>query len=85
MQFNHRLLAYGLWLFALLQALWLRNASSILVFAAISGQALLGILTVLWQVPLTTALLHQGGALIVLTAALLHLVTVSRGPVPSRR
>jgi heme a synthase len=84
-QFNHRLLAYGLWLFALLQVLWLRNTSSVLVFAAVSGQAVLGILTVLWQVPLTTALLHQGGALIVLTAALMHLVSVSREPVPNRR
>jgi heme a synthase len=84
-QFNHRLLAYGLWTFALVQALWLRSSSSLLVFIAVSGQALLGIFTVLWQVPLTTALLHQGGALIVLTAALMHLVSVSRGPVPSQR
>jgi heme a synthase len=84
-QFNHRLLAYGLWLFALLQALWLRCSSSIAVFVAVTAQAMLGIMTVLWQVPLTTALLHQGGALLVLTAALVHFAEVSRGPVPSRR
>lgn len=84
-QFNHRLIAYGLWAFALLQTLWLRNATSVLVFVAVSVQALLGIFTVLWQVPLATALMHQGGALLVLTAALMHLVTVSRAPVPSRR
>lgn len=84
-QFNHRLLAYGLLLFAIIQALWLRNTSSLLVLIAVTGQALLGILTVVWQVPLTTALLHQGGALIVLTAALMHFVVVSRGPVPSQR
>jgi heme a synthase len=84
-QFNHRLLAYALWVFALLQALWLRCSSSIAVFGVVTAQALLGILTVLWQVPLTTALLHQGGALLVLTAALVHFAEVSRGPVPSRR
>jgi heme a synthase len=84
-QFNHRLLAYGLLLFALVQVLWLRNATSLAVFVAVLGQAMLGILTVLWQVPLTTALLHQGGALIVLTAALMHFVSVSRGPVPNPR
>ena len=83
-QFNHRLLAYGLLLFALVQALWLRNITSLVILVAVLGQAILGILTVLWQVPLTTALLHQGGALIVLTAALMHLVVVSRGPVPNR-
>jgi heme a synthase len=84
-QFNHRLLAYGLLLFVLLQALWLRTASSVLVLIVVIGQALLGILTVVWQVPLTTALLHQGGALIVITAALMHLISASRGPVPSQR
>jgi heme A synthase len=68
-----------------LQVLWLRNATSVLVLVAVLTQAVIGILTVLWEVPLTTALLHQGGALLVLTAALLHFVKVSRGPVPSRQ
>lgn len=84
-QFNHRLLAYGLLLFAIIQALVLRNATSVLVLLVVIAQAMLGILTVVWQVPLTTALLHQGGALIVLTAALLHLIIVGRGPVPNQR
>jgi heme a synthase len=84
-QFNHRLLAYGLLLFAVIQALWLRNSTSLLVLLAVTGQALLGIFTVLWQVPLTTALLHQGGALVVLTFALMHLIAVSREPAPSQR
>jgi heme a synthase len=83
-QFNHRLLAYSLLIFAILQAIWLRNASSVAVLIAVTAQALLGIFTVLWQVPLTTALLHQGGVLLVLTAALMHLIVVSREPVPSR-
>lgn len=84
-QFNHRLLAYSLLIFAILQAIWIRNASSVTVLIAVTAQALLGIFTVLWQVPLTTALLHQGGVLLVLTAALMHLIVVSREPVPSRQ
>jgi heme a synthase len=84
-QFNHRLLAYSLLLFAIAQAIWLRNSTSLLVLATVVGQALLGVLTVLWQVPLSTALLHQGGALIVLTFALMHFIAVSRGPVPNRQ
>jgi heme a synthase len=84
-QFNHRLLAYSLLLFAMAQAIWLRNSTSLLVFATVVGQALLGVLTVIWQVPLSTALLHQGGALIVLTFALVHFIAVSRGPVPNRQ
>jgi heme a synthase len=84
-QFNHRLLAYGLLIFALAQALWLRCMSSISLAIAVALQAVLGILTVVWQVPLATALIHQGGALVVLAVALVHFVEVSRGPVPSRQ
>ncbi len=84
-QFNHRLIAYALLVFAALQALWLRTPSSVLVLIAVTSQALLGILTVVWQVPLTTALLHQGGALLVLVTALMHFVDISRGPVPNQR
>jgi heme a synthase len=84
-QFNHRLLAYGLLLYALVQAAWLRTSSSYILLAAVFGQACLGIFTVLWQVPLTTALMHQGGALVVLTAALMHFVSVTTSPVPNRR
>jgi heme a synthase len=84
-QFNHRLLAYGLWIYVAVQALWLRNLTSILVFIAVTAQALLGILTIVWQVPVTTALLHQGGALLVLIAALIHFIAISRVPVPDQR
>jgi heme a synthase len=84
-QFNHRLLAYGLCLFALAQAIWLRTSTSVLVLNLVLFQASIGIATVLWQVPLSTALLHQGGALIVLAAALLHFVSVTQSPVPSPR
>jgi heme a synthase len=84
-QFNHRLLAYGLLLLAFIQAMRLRNTSATLVLAAVMCQAMLGILTVLWEVPLATALAHQGGALIVLAVALWHLSRVTSSPVPDRR
>jgi heme a synthase len=84
-QFNHRILAYVLVLLAFAQALWLRNATSVLLLAAVIGQAVLGILTVIWQVPLFTALAHQGGALIVLTLALVHVIAVTKVPVPDQR
>jgi heme a synthase len=84
-QFNHRLLAYVLLLLAILQFAWLRSTTSGLVFAVVIGQACLGIMTVLWQVPLTTALAHQGGALLVLALALYHLVSLMRVPVPDPR
>jgi heme a synthase len=83
-QFNHRMIAYGLLIAAIVQALWLRNRSSALVLAAVTLQAMIGIATVLWQVPLTTALVHQAGALVVLTAALWHLTRVTTELVPSR-
>jgi heme a synthase len=82
-QFNHRLLAYVLLAFALAQAFWLRTTTSLVVLAAVVAQAALGVFTVLWQVPLTTALAHQGGALIVLTLAVVHLVSVMKAPVPN--
>jgi heme a synthase len=84
-QFNHRLLAYALLVFAIVQAFWLRNSTSLLVLAAVICQAFLGILTVLWKVPLTTALVHQGGALVVLAVAIWHVVSITRGPVPDQR
>ena len=40
--------------------------------ALVCAQAVIGILTLLWQVPLDLALAHQGGALIVLGYAVAH-------------
>lgn len=75
-QFDHRMIAYGLWALALIHALWLSvkptsNSVKILAwltFITITGQAIIGILTLLWAVPLDVALLHQLGALVVLGA-----------------
>jgi heme a synthase len=77
-QFDHRLFAETLWLAT--AALWLmgsradqpRRARRALhaLFALATLQAGLGIATLLLVVPLPLAVAHQGGALLVLTAAL---------------
>lgn len=84
-QFNHRVLAYVILLYALLQVWQVPSGSAFLLAVAVSAQAVLGILTVTLQVPLGIALLHQAGALIVLALALWHLATLTRVPVPGRQ
>jgi heme a synthase len=84
-QFNHRIFAYLICALALVQALLMRQTSSWLVVAAVAGQILLGIATVVGQVQLHTALAHQGLAMLLLAVAIYHYVVVSRGPVPDRQ
>jgi cytochrome c oxidase assembly protein subunit 15 len=84
-QFNHRILAYLLLLLSLAVALSSRTKSGWFVFAAVLVQASIGIKTVLWQVPLGTALMHQGMALVVLALALWHLRALTREPGLDRR
>jgi cytochrome c oxidase assembly protein subunit 15 len=79
-QFNHRTMAYLLWALALLHALdvalTLRRGpvvtSAMVLAAAITIQAALGILTLLHQVPIALALAHQAVAIMVLAVATLH-------------
>lgn len=79
-QFNHRMMAYVLWLAALLHVIDVARAQADstmlmgagLLAAAITVQAGLGILTLLYQTPILLALLHQGMALVVLTIAVMH-------------
>ncbi len=78
-QFDHRMLAYALWALALLHALDAsRRRAGVrgawLLFGLVSGQAALGILTLIHQVPLDMALAHQLGATLVLIGATLHAV-----------
>jgi cytochrome c oxidase assembly protein subunit 15 len=79
-QFDHRMVAYGLVLFAIWhigrivrdmpgsaavrRSLWL--------LIAVGVQVVFGILTLIWVVPLNLALLHQGMALVVMTLAVMH-------------
>jgi heme a synthase len=77
-QFDHRILAYGIWAVALLHVIDVARTgrSAFLGAAALLGavtlQAILGILTLVYQVPLLLALAHQGMALMVLTIAVIH-------------
>lgn len=90
-QFNHRMLAYVVFVAAWLHVAGVRREVAdisvrrkALAFAlAVSAQAILGIATLLHQAPLALALAHQGMAMIVLTTATLHAQAI-RSSVPSR-
>ena len=75
-QFNHRMMAYLLWFAALGYALrQMRHAASRaawILFALVSAQAVLGIFTLLYAVPLALGLAHQAGAVVVLAYASYH-------------
>lgn len=78
-QFDHRGLAYLVWLVAVVHALRLARAGAagkggaVLLAVLITLQALSGIWTLVEVVPLGLALLHQFGATIVFAVALAHL------------
>ncbi|PZF76341.1 heme A synthase [Aestuariivirga litoralis] len=72
-QFNHRNLAYVIFLLVAAQAWVVRSRASQMLLVAVLGQVALGIWTLLWAVPLWLGLAHQGGALIVFAAAIWNL------------
>jgi cytochrome c oxidase assembly protein subunit 15 len=76
-QINHRMLADGIWALALLQvyAAWrlrgeLRGA--VILAALVTLQAALGIVTLLYEAPLTLALSHQVAAIVVFSYAVIY-------------
>jgi len=69
-QFNHRMLAYVVAIAVTLYALAERSGAATLMLAITLVQIGLGIWTLLEQVPLSLGLIHQGGALVLLAAAL---------------
>jgi len=79
-QFDHRMLAYAIFVGALVHAFDVERSvkhaaarvGAFALFAAVTLQVALGIVTLLWRVPLPLALLHQAMAMLVLTAAALH-------------
>lgn len=76
-QFDHRMLAYGIWILAMLHAFdaWRRHHAApgaLVLAAAVTVQAALGILTLLHQVPLALALPHQITAMIVFSVAIVQ-------------
>jgi cytochrome c oxidase assembly protein subunit 15 len=85
-QFDHRMVAYAIWLCALLHTFDVASAEkkgrmlngAIAVFAAVTLQAALGILTLLLQVPISIALAHQAVAMLVLTVATMHAALVAK-------
>ncbi len=80
-QFNHRVVAYVLVVWALLHAVMVMRqvisgplrTSAMALAVAVIVQAGLGIWTLLWIVPLPLGVLHQGMAVIVFGIALWHL------------
>jgi cytochrome c oxidase assembly protein subunit 15 len=84
-QFDHRMVAYALWIFAVLHALDTARsrealAGALTLAAAITIQASLGILTLVHAVPLPLALAHQGMALVVLALAVIHAQRLAARP-----
>ena len=79
-QFVHRIGAYVLFALALIHMIACLRAApqttharrALLLFGLVCVQATIGILTLIWQVPLGWALAHQGGALVVLGFAVAH-------------
>jgi heme a synthase len=79
-QFDHRMLAYAIWLLVVVHAINalrsdadLRSRREAVVLALlVTAQAGLGIATLLLVVPLALAIAHQAMAVIVLTTAIVH-------------
>ena len=76
-QINHRMLADGIWLLALLQvyAAWrLRGElhGAVVLAAMVTLQAALGIVTLLYEAPLALALAHQVAAIVLFTYAVVY-------------
>ena len=79
-QFDHRMMAYAIFICALLHAFdvtrtvkkgWVVTSASVLALA-VTLQAALGIATLLLRVPISLALAHQAMAMLVLTVATTH-------------
>src|SRR6185369_13795240 len=79
-QFGHRMAAYALWLVAMLHAIDVARTAhrgpalnhALALAGMVTLQAALGILTLLYQVPIGLALAHQAGAILVLALATVH-------------
>jgi heme a synthase len=88
-QFDHRMLAYTIWICVLLHVIDVIRAAgrgrqltgATVLFVAVTLQAALGIATLLLRVPLDLALTHQAMAMVALTAAVVHAATfAARAP-----
>jgi cytochrome c oxidase assembly protein subunit 15 len=85
-QFDHRMLAYAIFVSALLHALDVARTvkagsartGAFVLFVAVVLQVALGIAVLLLVVPLPLALLHQAMAMLILTAATWHAANLAR-------
>lgn len=76
-QFDHRMLAYAIWVLTGLHAIDARQArngaaGAIALALAVTLQAALGVVTLLYQAPLPFALAHQLFAIVAFTIAIVH-------------
>ncbi len=76
-QFDHRMLAYAIWVCAGFHAIDARQtrqggAGAVALWLAVTLQAALGVVTLIYQAPFGLALTHQIVAIVVLTLAVLH-------------
>lgn len=83
-QFVHRMIAYAIFLLALAHAVDAQRSGPLatavraaVLFALVTVQAILGIVTLLHVSPLSLSLAHQGGAVAVLVAATVHVACLS--------
>jgi cytochrome c oxidase assembly protein subunit 15 len=83
-QFDHRMLAYAIWLATIVHAndAWRAargTRGALLLAGMVTAQAALGIVTLLNQAPLELALAHQIFAVLTFTAAVVHAERLSQG------
>jgi cytochrome c oxidase assembly protein subunit 15 len=76
-QFNHRMIAYTLWALAIFHAFDASRTphavcGAVVLAGAVTLQAVLGVVTLLYQAPLALALAHQVLGILVLTIAVVH-------------
>jgi heme a synthase len=83
-QFDHRIIAYLIFIGATVHAVEVarsekarRRIGALALLTAVALQIALGVATLLLVVPLPLALLHQAGAMLVLTVATLHAANVT--------
>ena len=84
-QFDHRIAAYVLFVASFLHAIDTQRTGpypialqAAIIFALVTAQAMLGVVTLLQASPLPLALAHQAGAVVVLVAVTVHLARMAR-------
>lgn len=89
-QFQHRMVAYALFFLVAFHAFRLLRTGpfpaalrAAILLGLVLAQAILGVLTLVYELPLPLALAHQAGAVVVLVAATIHAARVfSYAPSP---